>query len=415
MSTITTILIILICVLGEAFFSGSEIAIISVDKLRLRHSAKAGHRPSRLALEMLKKPEWILGTTLLGTNIFTITSTTLISSQLYILLGPIGIPIAIAIMAFTNWIFAEIVPKSVFQQLTNSLTPRIAYVLRGFSLLFFPLIWLFSKTAGLLASLFGGAKADLKIPFISKEELKLLMRMTTDKGDVKPSERKMINRLLTFTETEAQDIMLPLIDVAALSDKTFVKEAIQQFVQTKHRRLPIYSDRIDKIIGILNSFDILDENKNKKIRPFIRAAFYIPPTMSVSVLLEQLQSTGNNMAIVVDEFGGAEGIITIEDILEEVVGEIEDEYDKVKPLYQIQKEGSIIINGRMEVDDINERFELDIPEGDYESIGGFIINTLKKIPRPGESIKLPKVILTVQKATSRVVTEIKIQKVQSRN
>ena len=415
MSTITTILIILICVLGEAFFSGSEIAIISVDKLRLRHSAKAGHRPSRLALEMLKKPEWILGTTLLGTNIFTITSTTLISSQLYILLGPIGIPIAIAIMAFTNWIFAEIVPKSVFQQLTNSLTPRIAYVLRGFSLLFFPLIWLFSKTAGLLASLFGGAKADLKIPFISKEELKLLMRMTTDKGDVKPSERKMINRLLTFTETEAQDIMLPLIDVAALSDKTFVKEAIQQFVQTKHRRLPIYSDRIDKIIGILNSFDILDENKNKKIKPFIRAAFYIPPTMSVSVLLEQLQSTGNNMAIVVDEFGGAEGIITIEDILEEVVGEIEDEYDKVKPLYQIQKEGSIIINGRMEVDDINERFELDIPEGDYESIGGFIINTLKKIPRPGESIKLPKVILTVQKATSRVVTEIKIQKVQSQN
>ena len=415
MSTILTILIVLICVLGEAFFSGSEIAIISVDKLRLRHSAKAGHRPSRLALEMLKKPEWILGMTLLGTNIFTITSTTLISSQLYILLGPIGIPIAIAIMAFTNWIFAEIVPKSVFQQLTNSLTPRIAYILRGFSLLFFPLIWLFSKTAGLLASLFGGTKADLKVPFISKEELKLLMRMTTEKGDVKPSERKMINHLLTFTETEAQDIMLPLIDVAALSDKTFVKEAIQQFVQTKHRRLPIYSDRIDKIIGILNSFDILDENENKKIKPFIRAAFYIPPTMSVSVLLEQLQSTGNNMAIVVDEFGGAEGIITIEDILEEVVGEIEDEYDKVKPLYQIQKEGSIIINGRMEVDDINERFELDIPEGDYESIGGFIINTLKKIPRPGESIKLPKVILTVQKATSRVVTEIKIQKVQSQN
>lgn len=415
MSTITTILIILICVLGEAFFSGSEIAIISVDKLRLRHSAKAGHRSSRLALEMLKKPEWILGTTLLGTNIFTITSTTLISSQLYILLGPAGIPVAIVVMAFINWIFAEIVPKSVFQQLTNSLTPRIAYILRGFSLLFFPLIWLFSKTAGLLASSFGGAKADLKVPFISKEELKLLMRITTDKGDVKPSERKMINHLLTFTETEAQDIMLPLIDVAALSDKTFVKEAIQQFVQTKHRRLPIYSDRVDKIIGILNSFDILDENKNKKIRPFIRAAFYIPPTMSVSVLLEQLQSTGNNMAIVVDEFGGAEGIITIEDILEEVVGEIEDEYDKVKPLYQIQKEGSIIINGRMEVDDINERFELDIPEGDYESIGGFIINTLKKIPRPGESIKLPKVILTVQKATSRVVTEIKIQKVQSRN
>lgn len=415
MSTIFTILVILICVLGEAFFSGSEMAIVSIDKLRLRHSAKAGHRPSRLVLEMLKKPEWILGTTLLGTNIFTITSTTLASSQLYILLGPVGIPVAIVVMAFINWIFAEIVPKSVFQQLTNSLTLRIAYILRGFSLLFFPLVWLFSRIAGLLASLFGGAKSDSKMPFISREELKLLMRMTTDKGDVKPSERKMINRLLTFTETEAQDIMVPLIDIAALSDKTLVKEAIQTFVKTKHRRLPIYSDRIDKIIGILNSFDILDENGNKKIKPFIRAAFYVPPKMSVSVLLEQLQSTGNNMAIVVDEFGGAEGIVTIEDILEEVVGEIEDEYDKLKPLYQIEKDGSITVNGRMEVDDINERFEMDIPEGDYESIGGFIINTLKKIPIPGESIKLPKVILTVRKATSRVVTEINIQKVQSRN
>ncbi len=415
MSTITTILIILICVLGEAFFSGSEMAIVSVDKLRLRHSAKAGNRPSRLVLEMLKKPEWILGTTLLGTNIFTITSTTVASSQLYILFGPIGIPIAIIVMSFINWIFTEIVPKSVFQQLTNSITPKIVYILRGFSLLFFPLVWLFSRIAMLLASLFGGAKSDSKIPFISKEELKLLMKMTTDKGDVKPYERKMINRLLTFTETEVQDIMVPLIDIAALSDKTLIKEAIQTFVKTKHRRLPIYSDRIDKIIGILNSFDILSENGNKKIKPFIRAAFYVPPTMSVSTLLEQLQSTGNNMAIVVDEFGGAEGIVTIEDILEEVVGEIEDEYDKLKPLYQIEKDSSITVNGRMEVDDINERFELDIPEGDYESIGGFIINTLKKIPIPGESIKLPKVILTVRKATSRVVTEINIQKVQSRN
>ena len=413
MSTALSIAIILFCTLGEAFFSGSEIAIISVDRIRLRHAAKNGNRSSRLALEMLRRPEWILGTTLLGTNIFTILSTTVAAALFYNLIGAIGIPVSIAVMSFVNWTFAEIVPKSVFQHRSNTITPRLAYILRTFSLLMYPAVWLFSKIAILLTCLITGDKPDSKMPFISKEELKLLMKMGEGKGDVKPAERKMIKRILSFTETEIKEIIVPLIDVAALTENTSIDDAVQKFVQTKHRRLPVFGERIDNIIGILNSFDILNESGKRKIKPFVRPAFYIPPNTSVADLLEQLQSSGNSMAIVIDEYGGAEGIVTIEDILEEVVGEIEDEYDSASPLFRVQDDKTIIVSGRMEVDEINERFDLDIPGGDYESIGGFVINTLKRIPRSGETIKLSKAILTVQKSTSRVVTEIKIQTFQS--
>jgi putative hemolysin len=415
MSGLVTIIIIVLCVFGEAFFSGAEIALISVDRLRARHLAKSGHRPSQQVIEMLKKPEWILGTTLLGTNLCIVIGTTLATSQIYLWLGGIGVPVAIVIMTFINLVFSEIVPKSVFQQLSDWIAPRVIFILRLFTVIFFPLVWLFSKLAALLARLLRGSDSKEDLGIISKEELKLMMKMKHEKGDVKPSERKMINRLLNFTETEAGDIMIPLIDVTALSDQATIKEACDKYIQTKHRRLPVYHNRVDKISGILISFDILAEKDTKRIKPFIRPAYYIPPTMGVTELLKNLQSNGRSMAVVVDEFGGAVGIVTVEDILEEIVGNIEDEYDAAERLYALQKDGSIIINGRMTVEELNEHFELKIPEGDYETVGGFIIHHLKRIPKAGEKVSLPGLELTVSKATSRLIQEIIIQRAALRN
>jgi CBS domain containing-hemolysin-like protein len=410
MSLPVAILIIILAALAEGFFSGSEIAIVSIDKFRLRHNAKLGHRPSRLVLEMLKKPEWVLGTTLVGTNICTVLSTTLAAAQFYILFGEWGILVSILVMAFINWIFAEIVPKSIYQQLSNTIALKVAYPLRFFTILFFPVVFLFSKIAYYLAYLVTGSKPDRASPFVSREELKMLMSMTERKGDVKPTEKKMISRLLTFTETEAKEIMVPLIEVDVVSENATVKEAAMKVAETKHRRLPVFSGRVDKIVGILNSFDILGEKGNRKIKPFIRQALYVPPTINITTLLEQLQSTGENMAIIVDEFGGAEGVVTIEDILEEVVGEIEDEYDEIQSLYKVQKDGSIIVSGRMEIDEINELFNLNLPEGDYETISGLVIDHLKKIPQVGETLNFPNVVLFVQQATNRAVLEVKIQR-----
>jgi len=408
MSELISIIVILVCILGEAFFSGSEIAIVSVDRIRMKHAAKTGHKSSQRVLDMLKNPERILGTTLLGTNICTVTSTTLAASQFYLWLGPIGVPISIAVMTFVNLVFAEIVPKSVFQQKCNQIVPRIIFLMRVLLLILFPLVWLFSKISELLAVLFGGVKLTEENGLVSKEELKLMMKMKHDRGDVKPSERKMIDRLLHFTETSVKEIMIPLIDVAVLNEKATVREAKEKFVQTKHRRIPIFKDRVDKIVGILNSFDILGEDLSKKIRPMVRPTYYVPSTMGIDKLLEGLQNNGKSMAIVVDEFGGAEGIVTIEDILEEVVGEIEDEYDEVENLFKQQEDGSIIVSGRMPVDDLNDRFKLMIPEGDYETIGGFFLNRIKRIPKVGERVSLNNLKMVVSKAGNRVISEITI-------
>ncbi|MBN2601147.1 MAG: HlyC/CorC family transporter [Candidatus Marinimicrobia bacterium] len=408
MSGSVTSVIIFLCVLGEAFFSGSEIALVSVDRMRMKHAAKTGHKSSQRVLDLLKTPERILGTTLLGTNLCVVTSTTLAASRFYWWLGPIGVPISIVVITLINLFFAEIVPKSIFQQMSNQIAPRIIYILRLFMLLLFPLVWLFSKIAALFASVLGGDSSTADGGFVSKEELKLLMKMKHDKGDVKPSERKMINRLLHFTETNVKEIMIPLIDVAVLNERATVSEASVRFVQTKHRRIPIYKDRVDRIVGILNSFDILSESPSKKIKSMIRPAYYVPSTMGIAKLLEGLQNNGRNMAIVVDEFGGAEGIVTVEDILEEVVGDIEDEYDEVENLFKQQKDGSIIVSGRMPVDDLNDRFNLAIPEGDYETLGGFFLNQVKRIPKVGEKITLGNLELVVSKANNRIIGEITI-------
>ncbi len=404
------ILIIFVCVLSEAFFSGSEIALVSVDKIQLRHMTKKGHKPSSLALKLLKKPEWILGTTLLGTNLSTITSTTVSASLFYKLLGPAGILVSILIMAFTNWIFAEIVPKSIFQQLSSQLIPKISYVIHFFSLLFFPVIWLFSKTANVLVTLFTRKHHNKKTPFVTREEMKHMIDFKHSKSDVKPSERQMINRLLDFSETDVSEIMVPLIDVKAISSKATVKEAVSLYVESKHRRLPVFHKRIDRIIGILNNFDILGEKGNKKIKQYIRKAYYVPPTKKAAVLLKELQNSGVNIAIIVDEFGGTEGIVTIEDILEEVVGEIEDEYDEFKPEYKIQEDGSILVNARMSIEEINQLFQLNIPKADYETIGGYAISTLNRIPKEGEVIEAPDATLYIQRATDTNIVMIKIKK-----
>ncbi|MDD5230081.1 MAG: hemolysin family protein [Candidatus Marinimicrobia bacterium] len=411
MSAGLTILIIVICVLGEAFFSGSEIALVSADRIRLRHNAKKGHKDSKFVVSLLKRPERILGTTLIGTNVCTVTNTMLATALSYKYWQEAGVFVAIVCMSFVNWIFAEIVPKSIFQQYADVIILKIARPLRMISLILTPLIRIFSGLASYLSTLFGG-RLSSKLPFISKEELKILMKIS-DQGDVKPEERQMIGRLLSFKEKKAEDVMVPLIQVTALPEDSLVAEAVQNISESKHRRLPVYKERIDKIIGILNSFDIIGENFNTPIRRYIRTAFYAPPSMPINVLFEHLKKTGNNMAVVVDEYGGAEGVVTIEDILEEVVGELEDEYDQVRSRYKIIKDGVIIVKGQMEIREINDRFGLNLPEGDYETISGLIINTLNKIPRPGEILNLPTVVLTVTRASQRLIHEVHIRKIQT--
>ena len=413
MSLTLGIIIIVMCVILEGFFSGNEIALISLDILRLKEDSRNGKHSAKLILKLLEKPEKLLGTTLLGTNIATITSTTVSAGILFNLLGPKGIPISVILMTSINWIFAEIVPKSIFQQLSDKITSKTIYILLIFYFLFYPVVWIFSLISKILSSFIpGSSKSSQESSFISKEELQQIMKMKFDQSDVKPGEKTMISKVLDFNEITVKEIMIPLINVIAVESKSTIEQTSQIVRFSKHRRLPVFSKRIDKIVGIINTFDLLDVEKNQKITPFIRQTLFIPPNMKAAYLLEELQKNGKNMAIIVDEYGGAEGVVTIEDILEEVVGEIEDEYDSLPDQQLIRKNNQIIVKANMELDDFNIETGFFLPEGDYNTIGGFFLKKYGRIPKKGESIIVENNKFIISKANDRTILEIKIVKVE---
>jgi putative hemolysin len=403
-----SVVIILVCLLAEAFFSGSEIAVVAADKIRLRHLARKGSGAAQLISNALKRPERLLSTTLIGTNLSVVTSTTIATSLFVKKFGESGVLYTTLIMTPLLLILGEVIPKNLFQQRAESISLRIIRPLLLFYYLFYPLIHLLSRFIGSLSRAIGGSGE--RIPFVTKEEIKSSLKIRGKGSDLKVSEKRMIRRIFSFSETTVKEVMIPLIEVLAIKEDTTVAESIEKIAQKGYSRLPVFRSRIDEIVGILNSFDLLGATQREKsIQPFIREALFIPETKAADELLFQLQREGKSMAIVVDEYGGAVGVVTIEDILEEIVGEIEDEHDDEAWLYRELGEGRYIFKARMEIDQINEKLPFKLPEGDYETLAGFIITHLGRIPREGETIEYKNLILTIKRATERSVLEVEVR------
>lgn len=409
MDILTTLLIIALCLLLEGFFSGSEIGIVSADQMKLRHKAAKGSKGARMALKMLEKPEWLLSVTLVGTNIAVVTNTTMSTALMIHLFGDNGTWLAVALAAPLIWIFGEIVPKSIFQQRSDSITPYIIFVLRFFSFLFYPILLVFSFMTRLLAKLSGG---DVRNPFTLREEIVTMLQMpATSDSDIQPVEQGMIQRMFNFSETTVLDAMLPLIEVTAVEQRTTCGEAKRISTEHSHIRLPVYDQRIDKIVGVLHTLDLLDVDPDKPITEFIRPALYVPALKSVKDLMFELKSKGTVVAIVVDEFGGAEGIITMEDIMEEVVEELEDEYDSTadtEKLIQCVGENEYLVNARIELDDLCEELVIKLPRGKYTTLAGFILAKTHAVPAPGTVIKHKSITFIVSSSSAQAVLEVRI-------
>ncbi|MFZ1536100.1 MAG: hemolysin family protein [Chromatiaceae bacterium] len=410
MDIITTLLVILLCLLLEGFFSGSEIGVVSADQIKLRHDAAKGSKGAKLAMAMLRNPEWLLSTTLVGTNIAVVTNTTMVTALMIHLFGDQGSWMAVVLAAPLIWVFGEIVPKSVFQQRADTLTPYVIFALRFFSFLFWPILIFFSAVTKLLAKLVGGMDRN---PFTMREEIITMLKMpaSTD-GDIHPVEKQMIQRLFNFTETRVEDSMRPLIEVTAIDKEATCGEARRLAIATSHARLPVFEERIDQIVGMLYVLDLLGEREESPITGFIREALYVPATKSVQDLLVQLRQKGEVVAVVVDEFGAAEGIVTVEDIVEEVVEDLSDEYDskEIAPsLFQKLDERDYLTSGRTELSQIAETLGIHLPSEDYSTIAGYILHRTGCIPTPGTQIEADKVILNVHRASARAIEEVRIR------
>jgi CBS domain containing-hemolysin-like protein len=308
------------------------------------------------------------------------------------------------------WVFGEIVPKSVFQQRADEIAPRAIFLLRFFSYLFSPILVVFSFLARLLGRLLGGGKGAQN-PFTLREEIKTMMQMSATEGDIEPIEQDMIRRLFNFGETSVHEIMMPLIDVAMVERGASCAEARKIAIETSHARIPVYQERVDQVMGVIDTLELLGVEEDEPIRPFIKQVTYVPGGKSIHDLLVEMRRAGELLTVVVDEFGGAEGIVSIEDILEEVVEEIQDEYDEAEPdirLIQRQEDGSLVVNARVDLSDLSEELKIELPKGRYSSLAGFLLEKAGEIPPVGSTIKYQGISFTILHGSIRSIEEVKI-------
>ncbi len=410
MDIVPTLLVIIFCLVAEGFFSGTEIGLVSADRNKLRHDAAKGSRGAALALNMLEKPEWLLSTTLVGTNIAVVTNTTMVTALTIQLIGAKYSFVAVAVVAPLIWIFGEIVPKSVFQQRANAITPRAIFVIKFFSYLFYPILIVFSLMTRLLSWIVGDRQPSN--PFTLREEIVSMLQMPAEGGDIKPTENKMIRRLFDFSETTAGDVMVPLIDVSGIERNANVGDAMLLASKEAHHLLPVYDQRVDQIIGQLDCLELLGIDARKPIQPHIRKVDYVPAARGIQELLIDMRRDSQVLSIVVDEFGGAEGIVTIEDIMEEVVEDLQDEYDAGETSPQwIRKLGDrdYVVSARTELDALTEKLGLKLPEGNYTSLSGFLLDKAADIPPAGKVIVYQDLKFTIERATPRLIQEVRIQ------
>ncbi|MFT5260240.1 MAG: putative hemolysin [Saprospiraceae bacterium] len=407
--TLTMVIVSVLFFLAmQAFFSGSEIAMVSVEKGVLRHQSANGSRGSRYALRMLERPDWMLSTTLVGTNVATVANTTIATAYGLRHLGEQGGVYAVLIMIPLVLLFSEIIPKSIFQQKAHSIVPKIIYGLWLFSILFSPVIYIFSRVSKLVSR----NAPDEASPFIQRQEL-IAMVNTPDlvEGDIDEIEKDMIQRVFNYSETTADLAMTPLSDVYALDINSNVSEAMKLSRICGHIRLPVFDSQPENIIGLINTLEMLGEDSGAPAKRYIQSIHTTSADQSVADLFSDLRQLKAQVSIVTDNQNMAIGLITLEDIMEEVVADIEDEHDKdPSPLSMIQQIGArnYLVNAHIAPDQLSDALNLNMPATGYASLAGLLLSEFDQIPVEGDSRVLNDICFTVAKASPRAILQIRI-------
>lgn len=405
MSIELVILLILLFLLLQAFFAGSEIALISCDKIKMRSLADEGSAAAGMVLDAYSKIESFIGTTLIGVNLSLIINTLVLTFYFEEIFGQRSGLYTVAVLSPLIVVFGQVVPKAVFESKRNSIVLWIIYPLWVFSKLFYPVLFFVNLfTRGILS------RPGKNMSSITREELEDVMEEDEDKpsSDYK---RRVLRRIFGYSETTVGEIMIPLVRVDALERRSTLRDVRRLIAEKSHSRIPIFSDRVDNITGILNSFYVLGEQDiDKSVEQYALPPFYVPESKLVNELMDEMKGGRAGMAVVVDEYGGSVGIITLEDIIEEVVGEIEDEYDTGETPWRRLGVGQYLIDPTVEIGRLNDGLGLAIPEEeDYETLAGFLLYTHGSIPAPGTVIVFGKKTFTVVSSTPRMISEVHLR------
>jgi putative hemolysin len=405
---VTYVWLIVLAVLVTAFFSAAEMAFIGANRLRLRHLAEGGNRTAIRYLEAFKRPERLLSTAMMGVTLAHIIASTVATWALLPMAGNFAAVIVTLALTPILLVFGEVIPKAVAREWATALILGLFRVFELASLALSPLTWATNAIVAPMLRLLGRARTSTR-QFVSREELKVLLQMEPAETDVTTSEAEMIDNIFDLGDTAVREVMVPLVDVAALPDGATPDDAVLLMAERGFSRIPVFTDRVFNIVGVVTAMDLLRRGAEAPdLRSLMRPATYAPETKRIDDLLREMQKARLQLAVVVDEYGGAVGIVTLEDIVEEVVGEIRDEHDKTPDTVERLPDGSYRVAGRTNIDELNEALDWELPKGDFETVAGLILATLHRLPHVGEVLSVGRYALTVLEADRRRILTVRI-------
>ncbi len=422
--------LIIFLILANGFFACSEIAIISARKSRIKHLMESGDKRAEVVHRLQNEPDNFLAIVQVGITVVGMLAGALSGAAAIEALKPLlqqvpigfvqkgSTPIAIAIVvlitSYLSLILGELVPKSLALRFSEPIALVVGRPIQYLSRLSFILVKILTGSSSLFLKPFG-KMPPVEGSFVTEEEIKILLREGGEKGIFEKSEQELIHSVFEFVTTTVKEIMVPRPKIKAIAIDTPIESAVAFVVECGFSRFPVYEGSLDDIRGILYQKDLLEINvkgQDVKLKDLLRPVYFVPETKKIDMLLRELQRRRMHMAIVINEYGGVEGIVTMEDIIEEIVGEIEDEYDFEDRPVKVLKDGSMIIDASLPIRDLIDQHNLAIEESeDYETLAGLVLSLLQKIPRGGEIVRCGDYKLTIVDIEGKRISKVKLEKV----
>jgi putative hemolysin len=400
----------------SGFFSGLEVALVGVRKSKVVQLFNEGKKGSKALHKLKMNPIWMMSSVNLGNNLVNVGASALATSLAIRLFGDDGLGIAVGIMTFLILVFGEITPKTYCNANSTKIALRYAPVLLAFSYVFYPVVKFFEIITRGVVKMTGSSSTP---PPITEEEIKGVIDQGLEEKALEKDEMELVHGALKFDDTVIRSVMTPRTKMFTLNSKMLLFEALPQINQMGHSRIPIYGDTSDDIVGFIHVRDVLKElerdNKMTSLEKIAREPVFASQEKMVSGLLKEMKGRKTHMAIVVDEHGGVEGLVTLEDLLEEIVGEIEDETDLTRQAgFERIDQDTIVTNGDIEIDKINEIFKTKVPEGDdYASLNGLLHERLQDIPQEGDKVEVDELRIIVEKVSKNIPKKIRIEKIKT--
>ena len=409
------ILLVLLCL--SAFFSSAETAFTTVNRIRIHSLAENGNKRAAIVEKIVDNSAKMLSAVLIGNNIVNISASSLATILAQRMFGNYAVTIATGILTIFVLIFGEIMPKTIATLSAEKLTLIYSPIIYGIMWLFTPVIIIVNKLSEFLLFILH-IDPSKRGSGITETELRTLVDVSHKEGIIETDERKMINNVFDFGDATAKDAMIPRIDMAMADINSSYEDLIELFQRERYTRIPIYEGTTDNVIGIINMKDLLlyDKRVDFHVKDFLRKAYYTYESKKLSEHMREMKKTSVNIIIVLDEYGVTVGLITIEDLLEEIVGDIRDEYDiDEEDEFKQLSENEYLIEGQMKIDDLNDRLGFHLSSENYDSVGGLIIENLDRIPAAGDSILLDNIRLTVQKLDNKRIDRILVKIISDNN